>query len=267
MTLRANLPNYSVQTACYASSNSEKARKSLATSNVIVATHGAIMDLLMHYADIFQMSRFNLLVIDECHYATGSHSYAEFMKKFYHALPKDMRPHVLGLTASPLVNVKQSHSKEQLSMMLEKLETTLDATLAPVANLISEYNSSLLVKSATERVVKYKGTNFGKDIPSADNLDLHGSRYREFRQLSHLYKELGPLVVTLYCKTLIRELSRNEFESETMQQFNRAVKHLMHVASFCEQECSSKINCVSSVCIWRKTKGRKESCELTFDID
>jgi ERCC4-related helicase len=41
-TLRANLPNYSIQTACYASSNSEGARQALAKSNVIVATHGAV---------------------------------------------------------------------------------------------------------------------------------------------------------------------------------------------------------------------------------
>jgi primosomal protein N' len=41
-TLRANLPGYSIQTACYASSNSGRARLALAKSNVLVATHGAV---------------------------------------------------------------------------------------------------------------------------------------------------------------------------------------------------------------------------------
>jgi superfamily II DNA or RNA helicase len=41
-TLRANVPDYSIHTACYASSNSEGARQALAKSNVIVATHGAV---------------------------------------------------------------------------------------------------------------------------------------------------------------------------------------------------------------------------------
>lgn len=41
-TLRANLPGFSVQTACYASSNSDASRRALGKANVIVATHGAV---------------------------------------------------------------------------------------------------------------------------------------------------------------------------------------------------------------------------------
>ena len=43
-TLRANLPGFSVQTACYASSNSDASRRALGKANVIVATHGAVSD-------------------------------------------------------------------------------------------------------------------------------------------------------------------------------------------------------------------------------
>jgi superfamily II DNA or RNA helicase len=200
----------------------------------------------MHYADMFQIRRFNLLVIDECHYATGNHAYAVIMNKFYHSTPKEECPHVVGLTASPLVNVKENHSDEQLATMLSNLERTLDATLAPTSGLVSDFGSGLLIKSAEERVVDYRGTNVGRDIPSADNLDLHESRYREMRQLNQLYKDLGPLVLSLYCKTLVRELSRNEFENETSQQFNRAVKHLIHIATFCEQEYCTASNNVSA---------------------
>lgn len=200
----------------------------------------------MHYADMFQISRFNLLVIDECHYATGNHAYAVILNKFYHSTPKEERPRVLGLTASPLVNVKENHSDEQLAVMLSNLENTLDASLAPTSGLVSEFGLGLLMKSAQERVVDYHGTNVGRAIPSADNLDLHESRYREFRQLNQLYTDLGPLVLTLYCTTLVRELSRNEFENETAQQFNRAVNHLRHIATFCEQEYFASPNNVST---------------------
>ena len=41
-TLKANLPAYSIQTACYANANSEASREALAKCNVIVATHGAV---------------------------------------------------------------------------------------------------------------------------------------------------------------------------------------------------------------------------------
>ena len=193
ITLRANLPSYSIQTACFATSNSETSRKALATANVIVATHGAILDLLQHYADIFTISKFNLLVIDECHYATGNHTYSILMNKFYHATPKQDQPHVLGLTASPLINVKESHTDEQLDTMLNNLEKTLDSTLVSVSGLVrdSDSNSGMLMKSAKERAVNFSSTNCGRHLPSADNLELHNCRYREFRQLNKLYQEVS----------------------------------------------------------------------------
>lgn len=206
----------------------------------------------MHYADIFQMSRFNLLVIDECHYATGNHAYAVVMKKFYHSTPKEQRPHVLGLTASPLVNVKETHSDEQLAAMLTSLESILDSTLASISDLVSEVGvmpGLLLRKTAEERVVQFTGTNVGNHIPAADNLPLHDSRFREFRQLNQLYQDLGPLVLSIYCETLARELSINSFEKESATEFNRAVKHLRDLATYCEQECDSAPNEVR-VMIW-----------------
>jgi hypothetical protein len=201
----------------------------------------------MHYADMFQMKRFNLLVIDECHYATGNHPYADIMNKFYHSIPEEERPHVLGLTASPLVNVKVNHSDEQLGVMLSNLEKTLDASLVSIGGLSSGSSAGLLIKSAEEKVVTYHGNNMGRAIPSADNLDLHQSRYREFHQLDQLYKDLGPLVLMVYCKTLVRELSRNEFENESNQQYSRTLKHLAHIANFCEQEYIAAPNNVGTV--------------------
>ena len=242
MTLRANLPGFRIQTACYASSNSVTNRHGLNKANVIVATHGAILDLMMHYADIVNMSKFNLLVIDECHYATGNHAYSVIMKKFYHTTPKDERPRVLGLTASPLVNVKATHSDDHLKHMLGSLEQILDSTLVSISGLQlgQDSISGLDRKSAEERVIQYGGRiDIAKSIPSAENLPLHQSRYREFRQLEGLYQDLGALVVSIYCKTLIREISRNSYEQESNQQFNWAVKHLTDVALFCDQECVS----------------------------
>jgi hypothetical protein len=111
-----------------------------------------ILDMLQHYADIFTMSKFNLLVVDECHYATGNHPYSLIMNKFYHTIPKEDRPHILGLTASPLINVRESHTDEQLNAMLTNLEKAMDSTLASVSSLIP-HESSILVKSAKEKVM------------------------------------------------------------------------------------------------------------------
>jgi hypothetical protein len=249
-TLRANLPKYTIQTAYYASSNSEVSRRALAEANVLVATHGAIHDLLNHYGDMFYMEKFNLLVIDECHYATGNHAYAVLMKKFYHTTSPDKRPRVLGLTASPLVNVKETHSDAQLAAMLGGLETLLDSKLISISGLRmaeDDCMSGVLNKSAEEHVVFYHGqTNIARSIPSADNLPLHSSRYREFKQLAPLYEDLGPLPLAMYTKTLARELSRNSYEQEGNLAFSRAVTHLNDIASFCDQECATAPNGVSS---------------------
>ena len=240
MTLRANLPGFKIATACYASSHSMPSRQGFSKANVIVATHGALLDLLMHYGDIVNMSKFNLLVIDECHYATGNHAYSIIMRKFYHSTPKDERPRVLGLTASPLVNVKETHSDEHLTNMLRNLEQILDSTLVSFSglNLDQESRSGLFRRSAEEHVIQYRGrTNIARSIPSAQNLPLHPSRYREFRQLEGLYQDLGALLVSIYSKTLAREISRNSYDKESTQQFACALKHLNDVSSFCSQEC------------------------------
>lgn len=54
-TLRANLA-CAVETACHTSSHSSRAREDIAKADVIVATHGAVLDLLRHYPDVLSMS-------------------------------------------------------------------------------------------------------------------------------------------------------------------------------------------------------------------
>ena len=189
----------------------------------------------MHYGDMFYMGRFNLVVVDECHYCVGNHPYSIIMKQFYHALPKEKRPHVLGLTASPLLNVRDTHSDEELEAMLRSLEVTMDSTLVSVES--SWMGEQFRKQTILEQVVEYKGCNTGRWLPPADNLSLHPSRFREFRQLQELYRDLGPLPVSLYCQAVRRELSRNEFENESPQEFAVALSHLDSLVQFCEQEC------------------------------
>ncbi len=186
----------------------------------------------MHYGDLFSMRRFNVVVMDECHYCAGNHAYAIIMNKFYHTIPKEERPHVLGLTASPLVSVRDSHSDQELESMLHTLEETLDAKLVSSEHLIPDIFRK---RVAIEAVIEYEGSQ--RSLPPADNLPLHSSRFREFRQLQQLYQDLGPLPVSLYCKVLVRELARNEFENETPQEYGAAIQHLKSMIRFCEQEC------------------------------
>lgn len=239
-TLRANLP-FSVETACCNTNFSEKSRRKLATCNIIVATHGAIHDLLMHYGDLFRMDRFSLLVVDECHYAYGRHPYCLVMNDFYHKLPKEARPRVLGLTASPIVNVKEGHSDKHLDETLAKLESTLDASVTSIFGLGLEDTEkfNLMLKCADEKDIVYDKFAPTCEIPSFENIGLHHGRIREFRQLEVLFNELGPKVLSIYCRTLAREVSCNSFEKETPDQYTTAVNHLLAIAQFADQLCQS----------------------------
>jgi superfamily II DNA or RNA helicase len=237
-TLEANLP-YTVATACRTTTNAELARQKLANANIIVATHGAIHDLLMHFEDVFQMKRFNLLILDECHYATRNHVYASIMSKWYHPLPTEERPHVLGLTASPLLNVKYTHSDEQLETMLAQLERRLDCQLVCLKDLDIDQGTNLLHKPAEEKHILYHDMHRMPPLPSCANVGLHKSRHREFMQLDGLYAELGPLPLSIYCRTLAREVSRNDFEQESLDQFRCVVQHLLRIADFCDERSQS----------------------------
>lgn len=233
-TLQANLP-YKIKIACINVSHSESTRQELAEANIIVATHGAIHDLLMHYGDMFQMERFNLVVLDECHYASGNHHYKIIMEKFYHVLPKEKRPHVLGLTASPLLNVKHTHNDSQLGAMLTALETTMDAKMVSLRGL-GTIDVNLIHKPAEEKHVFFHTVEVPDNFPSHEQVGLHKARLREFQQLNHVFQDLGPLPCSIYCKTLVQEVSCNVYEQESIHEFRAVVAHLQEIISFCDQQ-------------------------------
>jgi ERCC4-related helicase len=262
-TLAANLP-YSVGVACYSTTMTAgatagvQARQKLKEVNILVATHGACLDLLAHYGDLFAMQHFNLVVLDECHYCTGNHDYAVIMRDYYHTCTPQDRPRILGLTASPLINVKVSHSDAQLAEQLALLEATLDARIIPLADLGLDKNkdngddddnneqdtTNLYQKEADETTVTYQSRSASAasrlpPLPVSDDLELHPTRRKEFRQLEQLYEDLGPLTVSIYSSTLVEELSRNTFEKESSEQFERAIRYLTTITEFCHDTCRS----------------------------
>jgi endoribonuclease Dicer len=70
---------------------------------VFVMTAQILLNILRH--SIVRMEAIHLLVLDECHHAVKKHPYSLVMSEFYHIAPKDSRPCVFGMTASP-VNLK-----------------------------------------------------------------------------------------------------------------------------------------------------------------
>ncbi len=218
----------------------------MAEAQILVATHGGARDLLMHYGDMFSFERINLLIMDECHYASGDHGFATIMKNFYHRLPKNRRPRVLGLTASPLVTVKSDVDDEKLGYMLRDLEDRMDSKIACLSRIgetdlegriSTDDDMGYELREAEERCIHFQKSKILPKLPSYEDIEIHEGRAKEFNQLSELYSDLGPQLTSIYSATVAREISRNRYEMETAEQFANAVKYLKIVSEFCARLC------------------------------
>ncbi|KAH8756072.1 ATP-dependent helicase DCL-2 [Diaporthe sp. PMI_573] len=87
---------------------------------LVVATPQVLLDALLH--GFVQISSLALIIFDEAHNCTKKHPGSRIMREFYREAKNkgDLVPHILGLTASPVVKADVSS--------LEELEATLDAT-------------------------------------------------------------------------------------------------------------------------------------------
>ncbi|XWS70161.1 hypothetical protein CRYUN_Cryun03dG0025400 [Craigia yunnanensis] len=71
----------------------------------------------------------SLMIIDECHRATGNHPYAKIMKEFYHK--SNNKPKIFGMTASPVVR-KGVSSSNDCEGQISELESVLDCMIYTV---------------------------------------------------------------------------------------------------------------------------------------
>lgn len=191
------------------------------------------------------MSNWNLLVVDECHNCTGNSSYVNLLNNYYHKTKPEDQPRVLGLTASPLINVKKNHSDQQLDDELARLEKIMDARIVSLDDIGLEEgdeHKGLWLKEADEKLVRYEPTPppLVGTLPDADNktlFQLHSRRRKEFRNFTTLYNDVGAFPLGLYARHLLEDLSRNTYENESANQFLSAQQYIRSLVSFSEQEC------------------------------
>ncbi|KAG0625971.1 hypothetical protein M758_2G092600 [Ceratodon purpureus] len=99
------------------------------TKDVFVMTAQILLNILRH--SIVRMEAIHLLVLDECHHAVKKHPYSLVMSEFYHIAPKDKRPCVFGMTASP-VNLKGVSNQEDCAIKIRNLESKLDSIVCTI---------------------------------------------------------------------------------------------------------------------------------------
>lgn len=94
--------------------------RELSNNQVLVMTPQILVDMIQH--SFIDINRINLLIIDECHHATGNHPYCQILR-LYHESESKEEIRILGLTAS-IVQKKCNLNKfkEYFKKLEEKFE-------------------------------------------------------------------------------------------------------------------------------------------------
>jgi endoribonuclease Dicer len=114
--------------------------------NVFVMTPQTLVNLLQH--GYLQISAIDLLIIDECHKSSGGQPVALLMKQYYRSAKK--KPHIFGMTASPLYQGKLSLEDAQKNLRL--LQNVLDSKLIAITDYSTVHD---YIKEAKEHFVQY----------------------------------------------------------------------------------------------------------------
>jgi len=120
-----------------------------------------------------------------------------------------------------------SEAFDETAIKEEPIETTTPTTIT------KKKQSGLSSRCVDEQVIQYSNTPPSTPFPPHEDIGLHHSRIKEVNQLLELYKDLGPRVTGEYSATLAREIARNRYERETVEEYELIVGHLNKLASFC----------------------------------
>jgi superfamily II DNA/RNA helicase len=101
------------------------------TKEMLVMTPAILYNLIKD--SIISFSAISLLIFDEAHHCTGSHPYADIMRKYHEVPATEAKPKIFGMTASP-VNTKAG-SDEKMRQSIQTLQQMMDARLKTVGDV------------------------------------------------------------------------------------------------------------------------------------
>lgn len=185
---------------------------------VVVSTYQILFDAAAH--GFVPLSSLGLIVIDEAHNCVKNNSVARFMTELYWPAKKANRPvpHILGLTASPLMRNKLDD--------LEVLEVTLDA----ICKTPTKYRVELLAEVNRPEM---------HTIVYGDSSDPAVSPTQNMVSLFHAYRQLDitcdPKVLSLRAKNTTLSSSelrdvmqkRSTYCQATMRAFCNRAKEIL----------------------------------------
>ncbi|XP_072998886.1 endoribonuclease Dicer homolog 3a isoform X1 [Typha latifolia] len=209
-------------------------QKEVSANQVIVMTPQIMLDALRKAFLIMDMIR--LIILDECHRATGNHPYTRIMKEFYHK--STLKPNILGLTASPVVR-KGVSSATDCEDQLTELESLLDSKIYALGDR-SEID--LFVPSAIEV-----------------------NRYYDPKLVVHedLKEKLG-LLCSKYDKLLLQLLKSPSYQYRDADEIIKASRKRL---SSCHAKICHCLDDVGLICACEAAKICMEAVHLPYAAD
>jgi ERCC4-related helicase len=147
--------------------------------DVFVVMAKKFYDLLMH--GFISMEAITLVVFDECHHTDQDHLYNLIMRDFfYHKFepgnPECRRPHVLGLTASPIKQKIERVMAVDIESMLQNLANNLYSKFVT----ISSAHLPSIEKNLEIKIIEFK-SKFQQNIREIE--DIEASVIRPIAQM------------------------------------------------------------------------------------
>jgi dsRNA-specific ribonuclease/ERCC4-related helicase len=218
--IKQNLPAYHVRALTGADNvdkwTTEELWNSFLTGvHVVVGTPAVLADALTH--GFVSMSRLSLLVYDECHRCTKKDPMNKIMQNFYHPTKQkaDPIPHILALSASPVMNRAASQNS------LQVIESNLDATtVTPV-----QYRDELDAHVHPPKLIKVE---FGESCPD------------------HISKACWALGIAQASYDYEQDPYVLELQAQSLQSDSKAVSKLQEVWDTGKTYCTDQLKLLSN---------------------
>lgn len=157
--------------------------KEISEHDVLVMTPQILLDALRKA--FLSLKTVCLMIVDECHRATGNHPYTKIMKEFYHKSVD--KPKIFGMTASPVIRKGVSSSMD-CENQISELESILDCQIYTIED---RTELEVFIPSAKEINRFYDASQF-------HNLDLKAKLKSSWSKFDNLLLNLQGSPMTQY---------------------------------------------------------------------
>ncbi|XP_042887206.1 endoribonuclease Dicer-like [Penaeus japonicus] len=228
---------------------------------VLVVVAQIFLDLILHAR--LPLSSVNLLIMDECHHATGSHPMREIMRTYENLkqhFPNKL-PRIMGLTACV---VHRKCKRKDVLKYMESLEASMDCALVTSVDPITvlKYTTGPKEKvvcfhsegtlSEYQETVRAQLAGLECDIITDDFINDKARRHikKKIKNIEHLMSDLGDWCVARAIKYEIENLEETEGmeEDPKVREILKLLKErLRDVYAACELKEKNMANPIENI--------------------